>query len=107
MRGGVLPKCTRDEIAGAAELDYAGRMIHGSQLAAGLAAGIAAIVFGLVPGMAQSFVDGFLRLSDTVHVRMFQLPRQSRLLVRVDQPVGFALFGLAIIAVTLLAYLRG
>ena len=82
-------------------------MVHESQLTAGLAAGIAAIVFGLVPGMAQTFLDGFARLSDALHVRMVQIPRQTCSAVPIEQPRGFVLFGLAIIAVTLFAYLAG
>jgi hypothetical protein len=68
-------------------------------------AGITAIVFGLVPGLPQAFVDGFLRFSDTLPKRMLQIPRQSRSLAPMNQRRGFALFGLVIIAVTLLAYL--
>ena len=56
-------------------MGYATPMIHWNQLAPGLMAGITAIVFGLVPGLPQAFVDGFLRLSDTLPMRMLQVPR--------------------------------
>lgn len=84
-------------------MGYAGGMIHGSQLVPGLVAGITAIAFGLIPGMAQTFLDGFARLSDALHLRMSIVPRQSPPAVRIDQSVVFATFGLAIIAATLLA----
>jgi hypothetical protein len=86
-------------------MGYAGRMIHESQLVPGLVAGITAIVFGLIPGLAQTFLDGFVRLSDALQVRMFMAPRQSRSGVRIDQSLEFATFGLAIVVLTLLAYL--
>ena len=86
-------------------MGYATPMTHWDQLAPGLMVGITAIVFGLVPGLPQAFVDGFLRFSDALPMRMLQIPRRSRSLVLTNQPRGFALFGLAIIAVTLLAYL--
>ena len=88
-------------------MGYATPMTHWDQLAPGLMAGITAIVFGLVPGLPQAFVEGFLRLSDALPVRMLQIPRRSRSLAPMNQPRGFALFGLAIIAATLLAYLAG
>ena len=86
-------------------MGYATPMTHWDQLAPGLMAGVTAIVFGLVPGLPQAFVDGFLRLSDALPVRMLQIPRRSRSVVPMNQSRGFALFGLGIIAVTLLAYL--
>jgi hypothetical protein len=86
-------------------MGYATAMAHWDQLAPGLMAGITAIVFGLVPGLPQAFVEGFLRLSDALPVRMLQVPRRSRSAVPMNQPRGFALFGLAIIAATLFGYL--
>jgi len=88
-------------------MGYATPMTHWDQLAPGLMAGVTAIVFGLVPGLPQAFVDGFLRLSDALPLRMLQVSRRSRSAVPMNQPRGFALFGLGIIAVTLLGYLAG
>ncbi len=85
-------------------------MIHSYQLVTGLMTGIAAIVFGLLPGLLRSFVDGFLRLVDALQAQGFHVPGQPRSPVSIDsidQPREFALFGLAIIALTLLAYLAG
>ena len=86
-------------------MGYATPMTHWDQLGPGLMAGVTAIVFGLTPGLPQAFLNGFMRLSDALPMWMLRVPRQSRSGVPMNQPRGFALFGLAIIAVTLLAYL--
>lgn len=79
-------------------------MVDPSQLATGIVAGMTAIAFGLVPGLPQSFVEGFCKLSNALQLRLF-LPARRYSIPAMEQPRGFAIFGLAIIAVTLLAYL--
>ena len=82
-------------------------MIQQHLLVTGLSAGASAIVFGLAPGLPQTFVEGFSRLSDALHSQMRIFPSMQRFsqAAPVEQPYGFVLFGLAIIAATLLAYL--
>jgi len=80
-------------------------MIHWNQLVTGITTGITAIIFGLTPGLPQALVEGFLKLSDSLPIRKFPFVRQSGSLALIPQPREFKILGLAIIAVTLVAFL--
>jgi hypothetical protein len=80
-------------------------MTHWNQLVPGVMAGVTAIIFGLIPGLPQTLVKGFVKLSEALQIRGFSFARVSQTHVRTPQPREFAIFGLAIIALTLLAFL--
>jgi hypothetical protein len=88
-------------------MGYATCMIQWPQLSLGLLTGVAAIVFGSVPGLPQATTDGFMRLADAFQAQLFGVPMRPHSSASMDQPRGFVLFGLAMITMTLLAYLAG
>ena len=74
-------------------------MIGPKEVVVGLTCGIVAIVFGLVPGLFQNFTVGIRNFSDALR------GSPPSHVSTPNQPVGLAIFGAALIALTVGAYL--
>jgi hypothetical protein len=77
-------------------------VIGSDQLATLIVMGTGLILLGLVPGLLQNCADGICDLTDLLLIRM---GHASRSRAEFNEPHWFALAGVALIAVTLLAYI--
>jgi hypothetical protein len=74
-------------------------MIGPREVVVGVACGVFALVFGLVPGLFQDLTNGIQNFSDAMR------GDPPRPVTTSTQPTGLAIFGAALIALTLTAYL--
>jgi hypothetical protein len=77
-------------------------MIDSNQLATGVTMGIVLIVMGLAPGLLQGFADGLSGLTDRLLLRSGS---SSSARAQFHETHWFALAGVAVTALAILAYL--
>ena len=79
-------------------------MIGTDQVVNGVWVATVLLLLGLVPGLYHSLLDGISQASNLVAVRIFtpRISPQDKL----NQPYGLAAMGIAVLLLTLLAYLQ-